>query len=318
MKSDTFSLESYNPNKLDESIKKGFKTLIENFVTIIAAAVIVAIFGRAFFGIEIKNFYRWTTWGDILVIVIFSYVMQITMAIKGDINGKRDEGYIAIRHKYKEIRDRIRLAGSPNLDAFCGHYIIKEFDGARRAVLSATPIPYDLWQKHFANLSPREIHKLKRSFKYDKDGNERRIHISRKTKLKLIILYHMEPVYVSPDSLMIEFSSRSRRGGLPTPPEEHLEKEDRKLRIGTVVMSAVTGFIAFRLLAQWSPDAIMSALMTLMCVLSRGFMSYTKHFLAYSNRGVQFTDKQIEILCEYEAWYKPVVPETIKEEGTQQ
>lgn len=318
MKADNFSFDEYNPNRLDESIKKGFKSLIENFVTIIISAVVVAIVGRAFFGIEIKDFYRWATWGDVLVIVIFSYVMQITTAIKGDINGKVDEAYIAIRQKYRETRDKIRRMGSPKIEVFCDHYITKEFDTARRAVLSATPIPFALWKEQFESMSPRKILKLKKTFKYTKDDTEHYIHISRKTKRKLIAIYRMEPIYISPDSLMIEFASRTSRGGLPVTPEEYNEKEDRKTKIGTVVMSICTGAIAFKLLSAWSPDALMTALMTLMCVMSRGFVSYTKHFLAYSSKGVAYTDKQIDILSDYEAWYKPVIPETIKEEGTQQ
>lgn len=311
MKADTFTLEEYNPNKLDESIKKGFKTLIDNFVTIITSAVIVAIIGRAFFGIEIKDFIRWATWGDIIVIVIFSLVMESTMAIKGDINGKVDAKYIDIRQSYRTIRDRIRAIGAPRMEVFCDYYITKEFDTARRAVLSGTPIPFDVWKEYFENLSPRSILKLKKTFKYTKDEKEHYIHISRKTKRKLITVYRMSPIYISPDALMIEFASRTSRGGLPITPEEYLEKEDRKTKVGTLVMSILTGAITFKLLATFSPDALMSALMTLMCVMNRGFTSYTKHFLAYSSKGVRYTDKQIDILSEYEVWNKP-----IEKEGT--
>lgn len=301
---DLFDLANYNPKKLDTTIKKGIRSAAENFASIVVVIVIVMIFARVFFGVQFKDYYKWATWGDIILVVLYSIVVQNTMGYKGDRNGKLDPEYITAQRDYTGMRDRIRAAGSPKIEEYCDHYINNELLLARRSVLSYTPINYDMWEEQFSGLTARQIKKLPKLYIYTVDGREKKVRISQKTKVRLIWLYNMEPVDITPEKLMTEFANRMSRGNLPLSPAELNERNNKMMTVNTVIMAAISGFIAWELISKFSAPALMSAFMTLFVVVYRGFVAYTKHYVAYSVRGPNYFNRQIEILAKYEAWMK--------------
>lgn len=304
MKADNFSFEDLNPSTIDKQLKQGVKTLTENMATIIVAVVIVMIFARVFFDVRIKDFFEMASYSDAVVIIIYSIVVQNTMAIKGNKNGKQDEEFIEARKEYKVIRDRIRDNGSPSIEEFCNYYVNNEYESARRGILSYTPLSYEIWQEHFEHLTPRKIKNLPKKYRVRIGERDAVFLITRKTKIRLAWLYKLKPVDITPEKLMIEFAYRMSRGGLPLTPEEELSRSDKILTVNTIILSSITGFIAFNLLTHFSWAALMSALTTLICVLYRGFASYYRHYVTFAERGPNYYAKQIEILVRYETWLK--------------
>lgn len=303
-KNDLFDLENYNPKKLDTSIKRGVQQFAKNMASFIAAACAVVVIATTFFDITIAEIFGWHFLADAVLTVILFLAMQFSLEYNGIANGKTDPEYVAAREQYLAIRDRVRAKGSPMLDEFCDMYVAKELESVRRGLLSHTPVKYEIWQEHFADLEKREIRKLPKNFKYTYNGRERVLCLNKKTKAVLILIDKIDEISLNPDMLLIDNASGVKRGALSKAAEKWLKKKNYGLVAKTSLAGTFAVSIAFTLLTGFGPEALMYIAMKIFLIFYRGFVGYSTGYIAYAVHGTKYYDSQINILSQYEGWVR--------------
>ena len=309
-KNNPFIINEYTPKALDTSLKAGFKTLMSNIGTLIAIMCVMLLVAVFWFDISLEDISVVTTEQaqgfilDTVITVILYVVMQNSMILNGEKNGRIDKDYLAARERTVALRERAKQLGCERMGVFCDRYAAAELRDSRTRRLSKIPMKYSEWLRVFGDMTRKDIKCLPREFEYEtEDGRTRTLIIDRRVRAILWSVASMEEQQFTPEMLMYDDTNHSwRRTPLLPSPAELIRAKRRSNYIPIVVFSAMTAMLVFKFVASPTWATTIYCLFKLFGLIWRGASGYSIGLLAYSVNGVQYYQSQELRFNEYERW----------------
>lgn len=309
-KSNPFLINEYTPKALDASLKTGFKTVMSNIGTMLAVMCIMLLVAIFLFDVSLEDVTVITSKAvrgfmlDAVITVILYIVMQNSMILTGEKNGRLDEEFLAARGRTNVLREQAKKIGCARMGEFCDRYVAAELRNTRERRLTKIPMKYSEWVRVFGNMTRHDIKHLPRSFEYEADdGRRRKLVVTRKIKLILGSIAQMEEQLFTPEMMMYDDTNHSwRRVPLLPSPTERIREKRRANYIPTIVFSVMTAMLVFKFVASPTWGTAIYCLFKLFGLIWRGAAGYSIGFLAYSVHGVQYYQSQEIRFHEYERW----------------
>lgn len=252
----------------------------ENMASIGAILIVLFFVGYIWTDIKLRISLE-TVLLDGAVTVAFLIFLESMCTHNGIKCGKFDDVYKNTHEAYLELREEVTRRGLCNMASFCEKQVDEEYESYMRRKCKELKISYEDYRERYCEYSLKE---LKRVFPA--------IRAVRIFKLRKI-----EPIELTPDTLMTDGSSRAKkRGGVSRSAEDYIQQQNFGLLnlLMTVAMGFSSAGIAFYANGGASWGLVMYTVMKLILAARKAIRGYSKGAKAFNT--VEVTHMQDKML----------------------
>lgn len=221
------------------------------------------------------------------VLVFCSYGMYVNMYRSGMLAGEKTSSYKKVCEEYDQIRADLKKCNlQKRLTEFCIEYVEIE----HRARIEEILLPADIsWEEYDTcrHLSKAEI--MEKGY-------------TRAQFCRIRAANRVRPIKLTPEMLYKQGRMPVKRGALHTQPAVKRRGDFIKKLVTTAMTSGATGFIAFELFSELTWRTVCSVSFKLLMVALTGYSGYTRGYDNIATDSVLYTQDQIDLLRQFEAW----------------
>lgn len=271
---------------VDKSIKDVFTNIIANFSAIGSGMILFVFICVFFFDISLTTSFTLGLAADAITSMVLFLMFQGFQETSGRRAGKKDTDYLLAQAEYGERLKKAQAHGLKNMQKFCDHYASENLKTRRMMMLRPIGVKYEDYIDNYADLSKREVKKLK---------------LSSRKKAAIIYANSKKPIPLSEDTIILGEFGSSPECTIKISPEV----KDRRQRSGKAVTVASAMFsagITFGVTSTPTAAKLAYCAFKLCFMLCRGIQSRYKKYILYSVDGVEYYKWLCKLIDMYLEW----------------